>query len=106
MNYKEHERQKAIEIRDSLFKDPGQGVFFGKEREFVLDEPSLNLWEGIRMDAFEYFKRNEIPWWRGKDDNPTGHLLSSQVACVNHLYYLLHNRNTGNCKVEIPVVAN
>ena len=28
----------------------------------------------------------------GKDNLPTGHLLSSQVACVNHLYWLRANQ--------------
>ncbi len=85
MKYIERERQKAIKIRDKIFKDPGSGVFFGKEREFVLSDPILNLWEGIRFDVKSYFKKNGIPWWSGNIE-PTGHLLSSQVACVNHLY--------------------
>ena len=40
------------------------------------------------MDAKDYFARNEIQWWKGEDDQPTGHMLSSQIACVNHLYSL------------------
>lgn len=88
MNFKAQAKKKAINIRDSLFKDPGNGIFFGKEWDFVLNDPVLNLWEGIRADAQEYFKRNKIPWWQGEKNNPTGHLLSSQIACVNHLYYL------------------
>jgi len=93
MNYRERERKKAIDIRESLFRDPGNGTFFGKKREFVLEEPSLNLWEGIREDAQQYFKRNKIPWWQGDKDDPTGHLLSSQVACLNHLYYLRQRKD-------------
>jgi hypothetical protein len=93
MNYREQERKKAIEIRESLFKDPGNGIFFGKEWDFVLNDPALNLWEGIREDALQYFKINKIPWWLGKEDKPTGHLLSSQIACVNHLYYLRQRKD-------------
>ncbi|ASB49163.1 PGN_0703 family putative restriction endonuclease [Alkalitalea saponilacus] len=85
MKYIEIERQKAIRIRDQIFRDPGNGIFFGKEREFVLSEPLLNLWEGIRFDVKDYFEKNGISWWSGNGE-PTGHLLSSQVACVNHLY--------------------
>lgn len=85
MKYIDKERQKACEIRDRIFKDPGNGLFFGKEREFVLSEPELNLWEGVRQDSKDYFLKNGIPWWSGNGE-PTGHLLSSQVACVNHLY--------------------
>ncbi len=91
MNYREQERKKAIKIRESLFKDPGNGIFLGKEREFVLIKPVLNLWKDIREDALEYFRRNEISWWMGK--NITGHLLSSQVACLNHLYHLRQNKD-------------
>jgi hypothetical protein len=88
MTFLERERKRLSAERDHRFKDPGLGVFAGKPREFVLSEPALNLWEGIRADAVEYFDRNEISWWRGEGDGPSGHMLSSQVACVNHLYPL------------------
>lgn len=87
MKYREKERERATAIRDSLFKDPGNGVFLGKPRDFVLEDPSLNLWEGIREDALQYFRDNGIGWWHS-DNEPTGHLLSSQVACINHLYFI------------------
>jgi hypothetical protein len=49
--------------------------------------------QSIRQSALGYFKRHDIKWWtsrydkRAKDEpsRPTGHLNSSQVACVNHL---------------------
>lgn len=85
MKFIDKERQKAIEIRDKIFRDPGNGLFYGKEREFVLSEPDLNLWEGIRQDAKDYFLKNNIVWWSGNAE-PTGHLLSSQISCLNHLY--------------------
>jgi len=78
-----------ISIRETFFKDPGNGIFYGKEREFALSDPIINLWEGIRYDAVDYFKRNNIEWWQSSgDDLPTGHLLSSQIACLNHLYFI------------------
>ena len=89
MSFLERERRRLIEERDRLFKDPGLGLFFGKPREFVLSEPApANLWEGICADAIDYFARNSISWWKGDGNEPTGHMLSSQVACVNHLYLL------------------
>jgi hypothetical protein len=88
MSFLERERRRLTKERDLLFKDPGSGLFYGKLREFVLSEPAGNLWEGIRSDAITYFTRNKIPWWKGEGDGPTGHMLSSQVACVNHLYLL------------------
>lgn len=87
MNYKEKQREKAIKIRDELFRDPGDGVFKKQKREFVLTEPELNLWSGIREDALEYYRSNNISWWDSGEE-PTGHLLSSQIACINHLYFL------------------
>ena len=94
MNYRDNEKRKAVKIRDELFRDPGDGVFFHKKREFVLQDPSLNLWAGIREDAINYFKRNNIAWWMGEDKNePTGHLLSSQVACMNHLYFIRQRKD-------------
>ena len=54
----------------------------------MLSDATLNLWDGIREDAIAYFSRNQIAWWRGSEEQtPPGHLLSSQVACVNHLYF-------------------
>lgn len=63
-------------------------MFAGAAREFVLSDPRLNLWSGIRDAAIEHFGINKILWWPGSYKNPTGHLLSSQVACVNHLFAL------------------
>ena len=92
MKYIDRERQKATEIRDNIFRDPGNGLFFGKEREFVLSEPELNLWEGIRQDTKDYFIKNGIVWRSGNGE-PTGHLLSSQIACLNHLYPLRQRKD-------------
>jgi hypothetical protein len=57
-------------------------------RDFVLKEAVTNLWEGIRADAIDYFQRNNIAWWNPNGSGPTGHLLNSQISCVNHLYLL------------------
>ena len=92
MNYKENERAKVVKLREELFRDPGDGVFRNIPRDFVLSEPDLNLWSGIREDALEYYKNNKITWWDSVDE-PTGHLLSSQIACINHLYFLRQRRD-------------
>lgn len=93
MSYREDQRRRAVTTRDALFKDSGTGLFFGKQRDFVLKDPSLNLWAGIRDDAKHYFSINRIAWWKGTEADPTGHLLSSQVACVNHLYFLRQRKD-------------
>lgn len=63
MSYLEDQRQKAVQLRDVIFKDPGGGIFKKAEREFVLKDPSLNIWAGIREDAISYFNRCGIPFW-------------------------------------------
>ena len=108
MNFRDSERSRLIGLRDGIFRDPGSGLFFRKPREFVLSDPTLNLWEGIRQDAIEYFKSNEIQWWAGKNDEPTGHLLSSQIACVNHLYLLRQRPDLATAVLRAidPAVTN
>ncbi|MEI6851269.1 MAG: hypothetical protein WCL06_00445 [Bacteroidota bacterium] len=87
MNYLEAQRQKAVALRDKIFKDPGGGIFKQTEREYVLLEPALNIWGGVRDDAISYFNRYNIPFWDSGVE-PTGHVLSSQIACINHLYFI------------------
>lgn len=50
----------------------------------------LNLAPFIRVTVQNYFKENGITWWREQEDGytPPGHILSSQVNCVNHLFAL------------------
>ncbi|MBW1801314.1 MAG: hypothetical protein JRJ85_11375 [Deltaproteobacteria bacterium] len=101
MSYRENERKKAVEIREALFRDPGAGIFFKRERDFVLKDPTLNLWAGIRDDVIQYFERNHIAWWMGDNKNePTGHLLSSQVACINHLYFLRQRKDAATAILQ------
>jgi len=100
MTYKAQERTKAESlISAGFFKDCGQGVYYGKPRRFVLSQPRLNLWAGIREDALRYFHDNDISWHQGNGGEPTGHLLSSQVACVNHLYYLRQRKDLADAVV-------
>ena len=97
MRFVEIERQRLISMREAFFEDPGSGIFAGIPREFVLKDPTKNLWSGIRADALAYFAKNEISWWRGSDYLPTGHLLSSQVACINHLYTTRQRPDLASC---------
>ena len=48
----------------------------------------VNLYSAIRQEAMDYFKQNGIGWLKSKV-KPTGHMLSSQVSCVNHLFPLM-----------------
>jgi hypothetical protein len=91
--YYEIQKEKCISFRDKLIGDPGKGLFFKIPREFVLLQPELNIMEAVRNEAEKYFTDNNIPFWntgetRPKGINkPSGHMLSSQVACVNHLFF-------------------
>ena len=85
MSYTTEQRKRAERFRKEYFAKPEDGKFGRDTHPFVLSIPQLNLWAGIREDALDYFERNQIAWW-GKTDEPTGHMLSSQIACLNHLY--------------------
>ncbi|MBS1493451.1 MAG: hypothetical protein JST55_08070 [Bacteroidetes bacterium] len=99
MKYIEEQRKKAIRIRDEFFRDPGQGSYKNSDREFVLKNPLLNIWDGIREDVLHYFGKNEIQFWdAGKI--PTGHLLSSQIACINHLYFLRQRKDAATAVLK------
>jgi hypothetical protein len=93
MSYYDTQLNRCIRLRDELTGDLGSGLFFNIPREFVLMRPELNLMEDIRFEAERYFNDNNIPFWntgevRPKGVNkPSGHMLSSQVACINHLFY-------------------
>jgi len=94
MNYRERQREKALLLLGELFIDHGGGRFAnGNNYPFVLQNPSLNLWGEIRDNALGYFLKNNIPWWMSTSEIPTGHLLSSQIACINHLYYLRNQKD-------------
>ena len=90
MSYKQKQEKKQIEIRDSLFHDPGFGEFRSKDRPFVLKKAELNLHAKIRRQAIDYFDKYEVEWWGG---SLTGHLLSSQVSCLNHLFFLRNEKD-------------
>lgn len=66
--------------------DLGNGCFEGRNYLFVLQNSDNNFYDPILDNAKEYFAKNNIGWWKGK--TPTGHALSSQLACVNHLFPL------------------
>jgi hypothetical protein len=89
MSFAAREQERLSRIRDELFCDRGGEFFKGTSYAHILLDPTKNLWAAIREDALDYFSRNSIVWWGGGGSTaPTGNLLSSQVACVNHLYAL------------------
>jgi len=87
--YIERQRRYAERLREELTGDPGNGIYQKRPRQFYLSDRKKNLWPGITEDAIAYFREHDIRWWNGtKDKQPSGHMLSSQVACINHLFPL------------------
>jgi hypothetical protein len=99
MSYYKTQLEKNIRLRDMLTGDPGQGLFFDIPRDFVLMKPELNIMEVSRDKVEKYFIGNGIPFWNTGEKRPkgvikpTGHMLSSQVACINHLFFFRDNQN-------------
>ena len=84
-------RQEDLINNSDIFNgDKGNGYFMGKPRHFVLKDGMNNLYEPIRNNVLRYFKDNDISWWGG--DNPSGHTLSSQIACLNHLFAIMGDK--------------
>jgi hypothetical protein len=93
MSYRNDQKKWAQDLLPDFLRAEGNGEIRGKSYPFVLKKTLLNLWDGIREDAISYFKENGIPWWEGTNDGPTGHLVSSQVACINHLFSLRQRKD-------------
>jgi Restriction Endonuclease associating with ARP len=93
--YQEAQRAKSIKlIQDGspVFYGSSAGhKFMGKSRNFVLMENMKNLFAPISKDVVKYFLQNKVSWWGGS--KPTGHVLSSQIACLNHLFMIRNDRN-------------
>lgn len=60
----------------------------------VLKDNSKNLLSSIYDDVINYFRRHNIAWWHMEGDSsdaPTGHIMSSQIQCLNHLFGIRNN---------------
>ena len=95
MNYKKLQSDRQVRLlkdHPELFNcDKGNGRYKNTNHDFVLSNGDNNLFKPIRKKVKQYFKDNNISWWGGS--NPTGHMLSSQMACLNHLFYIRENEN-------------
>lgn len=90
LTFKARERLRAESLLPTFMKDPGGGLFNGKAHPLVLRDPMKNLFEPVARAAHDYFKTHDITWW-GDAGRVNGHLLSSQVACLNHLFVARQN---------------
>ncbi len=88
----QYERQERLIENSDLFSgDKGNGYFRGIPRSFVLRNGMNNLYAPIREGVIKYFKDNKISWWGG--GKPSGHTLSSQIACLNHLFAIMNDKD-------------
>ena len=109
MNFRDKEKSRATDIIENVIRAKGNGLYGNKHYPFMLQDGQFNLWDGIREDALHYFNKYNIAWWRsGEEKLPTGHILSSQVACVNHLYWLRSRKNAALAIIKgiIPDVVD
>lgn len=83
-------QEELIKSSDIFLGDEGNGYFNGVPRAFVLRNGMNNIYEPIRDGVVKYFKDNNISWWGGY--TPTGHTLSSQIACLNHLFAIMNDK--------------
>lgn len=88
--YKESEKINSPK-RNCYNGDKFGGYFRKISRPYVLQNAKNNFYSPIYDDVLKYFKDNNMSWWGGK--LPTGHILSSQIACLNHLFPLRKDRD-------------
>ncbi|MFZ4412592.1 MAG: PGN_0703 family putative restriction endonuclease [Bacteroidales bacterium] len=93
--FKETERTRLVKLindKNQVFYDGVAGKEYrGKPRDFIFLVNEKNLFKPIQTKVIDYFKNNKISWWGGK--RPTGHVLSSQIACINHLFEIRNDKN-------------
>ncbi len=93
----QEERQKQLmRSKSPLFEGAKGELFYIEEKKRWLPsskiinrrESTKNLYKGIRQSALAYFELNDIAWWKQSEERyfPTGHLVSSQIHCLNHLF--------------------
>ena len=88
--YLQREKQQALLGSEKFNGDQGNGKFGKRYYPFVLSNGGNNLFPPILDAVKRYFAENKISWWNG--DSPSGHVLSSQIACLNHLFAIRHDK--------------
>ncbi|MDD4636993.1 MAG: hypothetical protein PHI48_07590 [Bacteroidales bacterium] len=78
--------------QEALFGTPffegakGGGIHRNMQQSSYLEagKEAINLYKPIRNKLMDYFSQEKISWW--SQGGVTGNLLSSRVACLNHLF--------------------
>jgi hypothetical protein len=90
------ELQRKLQVQKLHYKHPeifNQDKGGGRYKElesmsFVLLNGLNNLYPMIQSNVISYFEDNKIAWWGDDKKYPSGHLLSSQIQCLNFLFAL------------------
>ena len=88
--------KELIKLSNIFNGDKGGKIFptdngLKPKPDYLLNSQN-NLQSFMVQDVIDYFVRNEIAFWKtgvplvDEFNMPTGHTLSSQVACLNHLF--------------------
>lgn len=100
MTYEKKQQKQQLIFRKSITD---------KGFTYILDdgERDRNLYNWEDKDCVQsvkdYFRNHKIKWWNCFFDAPEGkrpdgmnitrHLVSSQVACINHLFFIRHDKD-------------
>ena len=104
--YKEQQKDRQLRLlyQSNIFEGAhGCGLFKNNMYPYVLlpKDSVKNLFAGIRGEdectkydkCTKYFENEHISWWGEGKSKPTGHLLSSQIHCLNHLFALRKDKD-------------
>lgn len=101
MTFEKKQQLKHIKFRESITNQGFTYILNEKERERNL----FNWQDGKSVQKVkDYFANHQIKWWTCCFDAPKGvepdgksitrHLVSSQVACINHLFFIKDDKET------------
>lgn len=93
--FQEAQRAKQRELikKSTIFHGVQGGGYFRGVRDEILKESNANLFCEILDSSKKYINDNKIVWWGGKQA-PTAHTLSSQIACLNHLFLIRNDKES------------
>jgi len=109
------EKAKKLIKCSNIFNGDKGGKLFPTDNglipkpDFLLNSRN-NLHNFMVQDVIDYFLRNEVTFWKtgitGIDEHnmPTGHTLSSQVSCLNHLFPFRNDKKAVEDIFGIPNV--
>ena len=102
------EKMMTYEVKQQNQQEYFRKSITNKGFKYILDdnERDRNLYNWQDKDSVQrvkdYFKENKIKWWNCYFDAPKGqepdglnitrHLVSSQIACINHLFFIKHDK--------------